>query len=124
MLFCCRDRHFVYPFIHRWTTERLPPFGSYLAATIKPSGASLAQIVFSSGPPGSSAALQTVLRHHDHVCSLHKAPGFQGVRPHLPSPHPYSRTGRHAHTSQARERLIPPRGVGGACHTKPTSPKK
>ena len=112
MLFCCRDRHFVYPFIHRWTTEWLPPFGSNLAAIIKPSGASPAQIVFSSGPPGSSAALQTVLRHHDHICSLHKAPGFQGVRPHLPSPHPYSRTGRHAHTCTSQGKTHSPQGSG------------
>ena len=100
--------------IHPWTTERLPPFGSNFAATTKPSGASPAQTVFSSGPPGPSAALQTVLHHHDHVCSLHKAPGFQGVRPHLPSPHTYSCTGGHAHTCTSRERLIPRRG-GGWC---------
>lgn len=113
MLFCCRDRpHFVYAFIHRWTTERLPPFGSTLAATIKPSGTSPAQTVFSSGHPGSSAALQTVLCHHDHVRSLHKAPGFQGARPYLPSPHRYSRTGRHAHTCTSQGKTHSPQGSG------------
>lgn len=123
MLFCCRDRpHFVYP-----STHGLSCF-HHLAVTLL---LQQSQVV----PPQPRLFFPLALQDPQLLYRLsstttitsalftrHQA--SKGSDPTYP-PHTRSHAQAGMHTpAQARERLIPHRGVDGACHTKPTSPEK